>query len=85
MDKVGKNRGWDRVWEDGGRGKSGADVLHLLGKVFDKVISSEGGREGRGRGEEEREHGKLFPGDRGVDFGLGEGRFGCSQVKSEKR
>ena len=58
-DEVGKNRGGDGWREDGCRGKSGADVLHLLGKVGDKVISSEGGRRRRGgRGEEGREHGK---------------------------
>ena len=27
-DKVGKHR-WDRVWEDGGRGKSVVDFLQL--------------------------------------------------------
>ena len=58
-DKVGKNRGGDGRREDGGRGKRGANVLHLLGKVGNKVISSEGGRRQRGgRGEERREHGK---------------------------
>ena len=47
---MGKNRGWDWLWEDGSRGTSGGDVLHLLGKVGDKVISSEGGRRRRGEG-----------------------------------
>ena len=48
--------------EDGDGGKRGADVLHLLGKVGHKVISRDGGRKGRGRGEEGREHGKKSPG-----------------------
>ena len=48
--------------KDGGGGKGGADVLHLLGKVGYKVISCEGGRKERGRGEEGREHGKKPPG-----------------------
>ena len=56
---MGENRGGDMVRGDCGRGKRGADVLHLLGKVGNKVISSEGGRRQRGgRGEERREHGK---------------------------
>ena len=81
-DRVGKNRGGDVQREDGGRGKRGVNVLHLLGKVVKvvKVITSEGGRRWRGgRGEEGREHGKLFPWGRsgGVDFGPVKSRFGC--------
>ena len=58
-DKVDENRGGDGQREDGGRGKRGANVPYLLGKVGNKVISSEGGRRRRGgRGEERRQHGK---------------------------
>ena len=41
MGKVCKNRGGDGRREDGGWDKRGANVLHLLGKVGNKVISSE--------------------------------------------
>ena len=58
-DKVGKNRGGDGWREDGGRGKRGANILHLLGKVGNKVISSEGGRRRRGGREENIENSFL--------------------------
>ena len=48
-DKLVKKDG-ERGREDGGRGNRGADVLHLLGKVCNKVVISEGGRKGRGDG-----------------------------------
>ena len=41
-DKVGEADGGGR--EDSGRGERGADGLHLLSKVGDKVIGCEGGR-----------------------------------------
>ena len=42
---MGKDRGGDGRRENGGRDKRGANVLHFLGKVVNKVISSEAGRE----------------------------------------
>ena len=42
--KLGKDRGGDGWREDGGRDKRGANVLQFLGKVVNKVISSEAGR-----------------------------------------
>ena len=48
-DKLSKDRGGDGRGEDGGRDERGANVLYLLGKVGNKVISSEAG-------------GKQFPG-----------------------
>ena len=42
--KLVKDRGGDGRREDGGRDKRGANVLHFLGKVGNKVISSEAGR-----------------------------------------
>ena len=71
------DRGGSGGREDRGRGERGADGLHLLSKVGDKVISCEGGRGGGGQGEERREHGKPRVGGRGVDLGVVEGRFGC--------
>ena len=51
--KLGKDRGGDGRRENGGTDKRGANVLHFLGKVGNKVISSEAGRRwGRGRVEE---------------------------------
>ena len=41
---MGKDKGGDWRREDGGRDKRGANVLHFLGKVGNKVISSEAGR-----------------------------------------
>ena len=69
-----KNRGGDGG-EDGYRSKRGADVHHLLGKVGNKVISSEEGRKGReGRGGNRTW--KNLPGVGGrVDFGPIEGRL----------
>ena len=62
-DKLGKDRGGDWRRENGGRDKRGANVLHFLGKVGNKVISSEAGRRwGCGRVEKGREQGKQFPG-----------------------
>ena len=62
-DKLVKDRGGDGRRQDGGRDKRGANVLYLLGKVGNKVISSEAGRRWRGGMDEEgREHGKQFPG-----------------------
>ena len=59
---MGKDRGGDGRREAGGRDKRGANVLHFLGKVGNKVISSEAGRRWRGgRGEDGREHGNQFP------------------------
>ena len=47
--KVGEtDRGGSGGREDSGRGEGGADGLHLLSKVGDKVISCEGGRGWRG-------------------------------------
>ena len=43
-DKLGKDRGGDWRRENGGRDKRGTNVLHFLGKVVNKVISSEAGR-----------------------------------------
>ena len=43
---MGKDRGGGGRREGGGRGKRGAKVLPLLGKVGNGVISSEGGRVG---------------------------------------
>ena len=42
LSKDGGGGDWRR--EDGGRGESGADVLHFLGKVGNKVISNKAGR-----------------------------------------
>ena len=42
------DRGGSGGREDSGRGERGADGLHLLSKVGDKVISCEGGRGWRG-------------------------------------
>ena len=44
---------------DCGKSKRGADVPHLLGKLCNKVISSDGRK---GRGEEGREHRNCFLG-----------------------
>ena len=46
---MGKDRGGNGRREDVGRDERGANVLYLLGKVGNKVISSEAG-------------GKQFPG-----------------------
>ena len=48
-DKLGKDRGGDWRREDGGRDKRGPNFLYVLGKVGNKVISSEAGRRWRGR------------------------------------
>ena len=57
--KTGGDGRWEESGESGGRGKRGANVPYLLGKVGNKVIRSEGGRRRRGgRGEERRQHGK---------------------------
>ena len=40
-DKLGKDSGGDGRREDGGRDKRGDNVLYLLGKVGNKVISRE--------------------------------------------
>ena len=67
----------------GERDKRAADVLHLLGKDGYKVISFDGGRKGRGRGEEGREDGKQFSvvGGRGVaDLAVD-----TTEAKSERR
>ena len=59
---MGKDRGGNGRREDVGRDERGANVLYLLGKVGNKVISSEAGRRWRGgRVEEGREQGKQFP------------------------
>ena len=42
LSKDGGGGDWRR--EDGGRDERGADVLHFLGKVGNKVISREAGR-----------------------------------------
>ena len=42
--KLGKDRGGDGRRENGGRGERGANVFYFLGKVGNKVISSEAGR-----------------------------------------
>ena len=61
-DKLGKDRGGDGRREDGGRDKRRPNVLYLLGKEGNEVISSEAGRRWRGgRVEEGREQGKQFP------------------------
>jgi len=68
------------VVETSAGGERGGNVLHLLCKVGDKVISCEGGGKRRGeRVEEGREHGDKFPGvgGRRVDLLMVEGRFGC--------
>ena len=40
--KVSESRGGDGWRKDGGRGGRGANVLHLLGKTGNEIISSEG-------------------------------------------
>ena len=59
--KANRGESWGQCFKGWHMSKRGADVFYFLGEVSCKVISSGGGRQGRGRrGEERRVLGKLM-------------------------